>query len=132
MNAERVHYLSFLTTIHRLDLDKVRIFREGETERTVRESYVGQRILMIRFKAGENPGTEPTTNGLELRSIVKQLKRVQKHYWWYFWLNSRYWTWQWWLLNTTSSGDGRRSRIYRGRRSSMLSRRSDYSAECQI
>lgn len=77
MNAEWVHYLSFLTTIHRLDLDKVRIFREGGTEQTVCESYVGQNILMSRFKAGENPGTEPTTFEPELRSIVKRLKRVE-------------------------------------------------------
>jgi hypothetical protein len=99
VNAGWLHYLSFLTTNHRLERDDVWIFREGGTERTVRESYVGQSILMIRFKAGENSGTEPTTFELELRSIVKRLKRVQRHYWWYFWLNSRYWTWQWWLLN---------------------------------
>lgn len=100
VNAGWLHYLSFLSTTHRLDRDEVRIFREGETEGTVRESYVGQSILMIRFKAGENPGIEPTTFKLELRSIVERLKRVQRHYWLYFWLNSRYWTWQWWLLNT--------------------------------
>lgn len=51
-----------------------RDFQRGRTERTVRESYVGQSILMIRFKVGENPGTEPTTFELELRSIVKRLK----------------------------------------------------------
>ena len=99
VNVGWLHYLSFFTTPHRLERDEVSIFREGKTERTVRESYVGQNILMIRFKAGENPGTEPTTFELELRSIVKRLKRVQSHYWWYFWLNSRYWTWQWLLLN---------------------------------
>ena len=99
MNAGWLHYLSFLTTTHRLDQDEVRIFREGGTEQTVRESYVGQSILMIRFKAGENPDTKPTTFELELRSIVKRLQCVQRYYWWYFWLNSRYWTWQWWLLN---------------------------------
>lgn len=99
VNAGWLHYFSFLTTAHRLEQDEVKIFREGETERTVRESYEGQSILMIRFKAGENPGTEPTTLELELRSIVRRLQRVQRHYWWYFWLNSRYWTWQWWLLN---------------------------------
>ena len=40
-----------------LERDGLRIF----TEQTVHESYVGRSILMIRFKAGENPGTEPTT-----------------------------------------------------------------------
>ena len=99
VNAGWLHCLSFLTHINRLERDEVRIFREGGTERAVRDSYVGQSILMIRFKASENPGTEPTTFELELRSIVKRLKRVQQHYWWYFWLNSRYWTWQWWLLH---------------------------------
>jgi hypothetical protein len=102
VNAGWLHYLSFLTTSHRLELDEVRIFREGGTERTVRESYVGQSILKIGFKASENSGTEPTTIELELRSIVKQLKHVEnlKYYWWFFWLNSRYWTWQWCLLNS--------------------------------
>ena len=99
VNAGWFHYLSFLTTTHRLERDEVRIFRDGGTERTVRKSYVGQIILMIRFKDGENPGTKTTTFELELRSIVNRLKSVQKHYWWCFWLNTRYWTWQWWLLN---------------------------------
>lgn len=98
VNAGWLHYLSFFTTPLRLEQDEVRIFREGGTERTIRESYVGQSILTIRFKAGEISGTEPTSFELELRSIVKRLKRVQENYWWYFWLNSRYWTWQWWLL----------------------------------
>ena len=99
VNAGWLHYYSFLTTTHRLERDEVRIFRKGGTERTVRESYVGQSILMIHFKVGENPGIDPTTFELELRSIVKRLKLVERHYWRYFWLNSRYWTWQWWLLN---------------------------------
>ena len=100
MNAGWLHYLPFLTltTPRRLERDEVRFFKEGGTERTVRESYVVQSIIMIRFKAGENPSAEPTFE-LELRSIVERLKLVEKHDWRYFWSNSRYWTWQWWLLN---------------------------------
>ena len=92
VNAGWLHYSSFLTTTHRLERDEVRIFREGGTERTVREFYVAQNILMTHFKAGENPGTKLTTIELELRLIVKRLKHLQTHYW-------RYWIWQWWLLN---------------------------------
>jgi len=100
VHADWLHYLSFFSTTHRLERDEVRIFRRDcDTERTIRESFAGQSILQIQFNAGENPrkGTEfePT-----LRSIVKLLQGVQKHYWWHFWLNSRYWTWQWWLFHT--------------------------------
>lgn len=99
VHAGWLHHLSFFTTTHRLERDVVRIFRDCDTERTVRESFTGQSILRIQFVAGGNcrQGTEFEPS---LRSIVKLLQGVQKHYWWYFWLNSRYWTWQWWLLHT--------------------------------
>ena len=47
VNGGWLHYLSFLATPHRLERDEVRVFREGGTERTVRESYVGQSIIII-------------------------------------------------------------------------------------
>ncbi|CAA7264014.1 unnamed protein product [Cyclocybe aegerita] len=100
VHAGWLHYLSFFWTPHRLECDEVRIFRDGGTERTVRESYVGQSILQVQFNAGENPCRKETKFELRLSSIVKLLQDVQKHYWWHFWLNSRYWTWQWWLLHT--------------------------------
>ena len=100
VHAGWLHYFSFVSTPHRMELDEVKIFQDGDTERTVRESYIGQSILQIQFNAGENPRRKETDFELRLSSIMKLLQNVQKHYWWYFWLNSRYWTWQWWLLHT--------------------------------
>jgi len=100
VHAGWLHYLSFISTPHRLERDEVRIFRDGDTERTIRDSFVGQSVLRIQFKADENPCWKETEFEPRLRSIVTLLQGVQKHYWWYFWLNSRYWTWQWWLLHT--------------------------------
>jgi hypothetical protein len=100
LHAGWLHYLSFVSTPHRLERDEVSIFRDGDTERTVRESFVGQSILRIHFKASEKSCRKEMEFEFRLRSIVRLLQGVQRHYWWYFWLNSRYWTWQWWLLHT--------------------------------
>ena len=100
VHAGWLHHFSFFSILHRLERDEVRIFRDCDTERTVRESFAGQSILRIQFNTGENPNRPGTEFEPRLRSIVKLLQGVQKHYWWYFWLNSRYWTWQWWLFHT--------------------------------
>jgi len=100
VHAGWLHYLSFVSTPHRLEGDEVKIFRDGDTERIARESFVDQSILQIQFKTGENICRKEMEFELRLRSIVKLLQGMEKHYWWYFWLNSRYWTWQWWLLHT--------------------------------
>ncbi|KAF8161526.1 hypothetical protein B0H34DRAFT_673438 [Crassisporium funariophilum] len=98
MNAGWFHGLSMFWSLHRLERDTVKIFQAGNAERAARGIYSAAQILRITFKAGTEAipeGSHPT-----LGLVVKLLQEVRDNYWWYYWLNARYWTWHWWLLRT--------------------------------
>lgn len=88
------HYLSFLTTSHRLERDTVELScRKEEGAWANAEDPTGSSVK-IRFK----PKAEVT-----FATVIDLLRKAESRYWFHFWNNAREWTWPWWFIRSIAN-----------------------------
>lgn len=87
LKSVRKHYISFLWSAHGFTQDVVKLFLLGEPG--ARRAPGSKSEVKIYFNSS-NTDDDKTLKLHDLGCILYALKR---DYWWYFWLNSRIWTW---------------------------------------
>ncbi|KAF6763679.1 hypothetical protein DFP72DRAFT_873137, partial [Ephemerocybe angulata] len=95
------HYMSFMTTSHRLERSTVKVFRKPTTG----NFEASAPIIVDQFGADADfrVQLECGGTGIAFAAIVELLQNAQRRYWFFFWCNEKEWSWPIWIVRALAS-----------------------------
>lgn len=97
LKSVRKHYISFLWSSHGFTQDVVKLSLLGESGALRAPGSKSEVKIYFNCSNTDNDKT------LKLHDLGRILNALKKNYWWYFWLNSRIWTWPYTATKTLFS-----------------------------